>query len=76
MDYEFPDFDATHHENQITLEQLDWAKMNHDTTILRLSLFYIVDVVVRLDKKSNDLLDKAPDYKKKSLALYFDAYKN
>ena len=71
---EFVDFGDSEHENQIRLNNQDWTVIDKDTTILMPQLKYFINVVIRLDKRFDDLLKTEVGYKEKLFALYADEW--
>lgn len=71
---EFEDFGAVYHDNQISLQALDWKMMNPDTTILVPKLSYLVELLIILNNRFDELLRTAPGYLDQLNALYSGDY--
>ncbi len=75
LKYEFVDFGAINENNQIRLDQQNWAAMNQDTSILMPSLLYFINVVCRLYHQLDHFIKNEPGYKDNLIARYADDWK-
>jgi hypothetical protein len=71
---EFVDFGDKEHENQIRLNNQDWTTINKNTTILIPELSYFIKVIIRLNKRFDNLLKTEDGYKERLFALYADEW--
>ena len=71
---EFVDFGDKEHENQIRLNNQDWTTINKNTTILIPELSYFIQVIIRLNKRFDNLLKTEDGYKERLFALYADEW--
>lgn len=69
----FEDFGAEPDENQIRLDLQEWDKVNEDTTILIPSLKYLIEIIIRLHERLEELLED-DEYKAKLYEHYAGKY--
>jgi hypothetical protein len=70
LDYEFEDFGAVKHANQISLDELDWKAADKDTTILMPTLEKLIGTVIRLNHIFDQLLTSEPGYQTRLVELF------
>jgi hypothetical protein len=70
LKHEFEDFGDIEHENQISIKNIDWSKMDDKTTILFKPLLYYTNICVELNLAFDKLIGDEPSYKDKLFQLY------
>jgi uncharacterized metal-binding protein len=70
---EFEDFGTTYHDNQVSLKDLAWDSMNKDTTILIPTLGYLIDMVIRLNQRFDELMRTSAGYMQTTLMHFIPA---
>lgn len=71
---DFVDFGGIQAQNQIYVDHQDWKAVDVNTTILMPSLFYFIDIVVRVHNKIFSFINENDKYKQKMFELYNDEW--